>query len=145
MNNFIGILVGGLLPALVFGLGAILQKHSNNLGIEQGVYLVCFAVGIVLTALLAYLLSPSFSGSSKAMMFSVGHGALFGLGFIGLALGFNHFGQPVARLIPLANMSTLVTVLLGLIVFREHLEMNVPILITGSILVIAGGILVSLA
>lgn len=145
MNNFVGILIGGLLPALVFGLGAIFQKHSNNLGIEQSIYLACFAIGILLTALVAYAISPSFSGTSKAAMFAIGHGALFGFGFIGLALGFNYYGQPVSRLIPLANMSTVVTVVLGLIVFREHVELNVPILLVGSLLVVIGGVLVSLA
>ena len=145
MSNLAGVIIGGLVPAVVFGFGAIFQKHSNNLGIGQGTYLLCFALGIGVAALLAYALMPTGAGLSKAGAYAIGHGLLFGIGFVGLALGFNHYDQPVSRLIPLANMSTLVSVVLGLLIFREHLALNVPVLLLGSMLIVAGGVLVSLA
>lgn len=38
MNLPLGILIGGLAPAFVFGLGAIFQKQSNEIGVGQGAY-----------------------------------------------------------------------------------------------------------
>lgn len=76
------------------------------------------------------------------------YGGCFGattVGFSCLAIGLTVSGQPVSRLVPLVNMSTLVTVILGLLVFKEYKELNTVNLLAGSILIVAGGAIVSRA
>ena len=127
MNNSLGILVGGLLPALAFGVGALFQKHSNDIGIGQGYYLLYFAAGLLIASTVAFLAFQDNGHSLRAGLFASGHGLLFGAGFVFLALGLTVYGQPISKLVPLVNMSTLVSVVLGLIVFSEYSKDSVSI------------------
>lgn len=145
MTNVVGLLVGGLLPALVFGIGAIFQKHSNDIGLGHSYYLLYFACGMLLASIAAYLIFPENVASQKAGVFAAGHGALFGIGFVSLAIGLTIYQIPVAKLVPLANMSTLVAVILGLVIFNEHTKVNLFYLLPGSLLIVIGGILVGRA
>ncbi|WP_299413634.1 hypothetical protein [Acaryochloris sp. IP29b_bin.148] len=145
MNDSIGIFIGGFIPALAFGVGALLQKQSNDIGIGQNYYLLYFAVGIVLTSVASYFLFPRHHLSHLAGLFAMGHGVLFGAGFICLAMGLTIYQEPVSKLVPLANMSTLVTVFLGLTIFGEYAKLNAFNLLLGASLVVCGGVLVSRA
>lgn len=145
MNNFIGLLVGGLIPAFVFGVGALFQKYSNDIGIGQVNYLFCFSAGICICALIAESLFNSRLFSIRAGLFAAGHGLFFGIGFVCLALGITYYREPISKLVPLVNMSTLVTVIFGLLIFSEYTRLNTGYLLLGSILIVLGGILVSRA
>lgn len=145
MNSSVGILIGGLLPAIAFGIGALFQKHSNDLGISQAYYLVAFSGGILIAATLAAFLFSNDLFSQPAVYSAIAHGLLFGIGFVCLAVGLTIYQQPVSKLVPLANMSTLVTVVLGILIFSEYKSLNTLYLITGAVLVVLGGILVSRA
>jgi len=145
VNFYSGLVIGGLLPALFFGIGAIFQKYSNDIGIGQSNYLASFSLGIVITALIALFIFKENSFSYRAGLFAVGHGFFFGLGFVCLAIGLTTYSIPVAKLVPLANMSTLVAVVLGLIIFSEYSKLNIVYLLSGSGLIILGGVLVSKA
>lgn len=143
--SYYGLIIGGLIPALAFGIGAILQKYSNDIGISQSYYLVCFSIGIALTSVISAFVFSNNVFSYKAGAFAIGHGFLFGIGFVALAVGLTVFQMPVSKLVPLANMSTLVTVICGLIIFSEYAKLNVVNLFLGALLIIAGGIIVSKA
>jgi len=145
LNGSTGLLVGGLIPAIAFGVGALFQKQSNDIGIGQSNYLLCFSIGAIAMAILAGVLFNENPFSSRAGLFAVGHGLLFGIGFVCLALGLTVYQESVSKLVPLANMSTLVTVILGLIIFSEYTKLDVVYLLGGSSLIILGGVLVSLA
>jgi uncharacterized membrane protein len=60
-----------------------------------------------------------------------------------VAVALTSYGVPVARLVPLYNMNTLVAVLLALVVFSEWRDVNAVKLLVGSLLIIAGGSLVA--
>ena len=145
MNNYLGMIVGGLLPALAFGVGALFQKQSNDIGIGQSHYLLFFCLGILASSLIAYFAFPDNPMSLRAGLFSSAHGLFFGAGFVFLALGLTVFAQPISKLVPLANMSTLVSVLLGLYVFSEYSRLNLAYLVSGALLIVIGGILVAKA
>lgn len=145
MTNSLGILIGGLVPALAFGIGALFQKHSNDIGIGHSSYLLHFSAGVVVTSVFAYFLFQDNRMSAQAGLFAVGHGMLFGIGFVCLAIGLTIYQEPISKLVPLANMSTLVAVVLGLLIFSEHTKLNVTFLLSGAVLIVLGGILVSRA
>ena len=44
----LGILVGGIIPAILFGISGICQKLSNQHGISTGAYVVSVGLGVVL-------------------------------------------------------------------------------------------------
>lgn len=132
MNASLGLIIGGLIPAVLFGVGALFQKRSNDIGIGQSDYLLCFSVGIILAALASVFLFGKTPFSYRA-------------GFVCIALGLTVYQESVSKLIPLVNMSTLVTVVLGLFVFSEYTKLNVPSLGVGVCLIVAGGWLVSLS
>lgn len=145
MSNSVGMLVGGLLPALAFGVGALFQKHSNDIGIGQSNYLLFFALGLLMASGIAFLTFPDNVLSVRAGLFASGHGLLFGAGFVFLAIGLTVYSLPISKLVPLANMSTLVAVVLGLVLFGEHAKLNLGYLLSGATLIVVGGILVSRA
>ena len=45
------LLLGGFLPALIYGGSALLQKMSTNLGISLSAYLVATGIGVVLVGI----------------------------------------------------------------------------------------------
>ncbi len=145
MNNYSGLLIGGLVPAIAFGIGALFQKQSNDIGIGQSYYLIFFSAGLLIAALVAHFILKNNTFSLEATFFASAHGLFFGIGFVCLAIGLSVYQQPISKLVPLVNMSTIVTVLLGLIIFSEYLKVNIVPLISGSILIILGGILVAKA
>ncbi len=145
MNASLGLIIGGLIPAVLFGVGALFQKRSNDIGIGQSDYLLCFSVGIILAALASVFLFGKTPFSYRAGFHAGAHGLFFGAGFVCIALGLTVYQESVSKLIPLVNMSTLVTVVLGLFVFSEYTKLNVPSLGVGVCLIVAGGWLVSLS
>ena len=68
---------------------------------------------------------------------------MLGTGLLLLALGC--LGANISQLTPLFNMNTLVVVLLGLWIFREHRHMRPAPLIIGAIMAILGSVLVARA
>ncbi|HOX28038.1 MAG TPA: hypothetical protein PLQ76_02660 [bacterium] len=145
MNDIQGILIGGLLPAFLFGIGSIFQKASNKIGIGQGFYLLSFAIGILLGSLIAYVTMKGSASSLHSGAFAFGHGFLFSIGFIFIAIGIVTYNIPISKLVPLVNMSTLVAVILGIVIFKEYSDLNVFKLLAGAILVVIGGVIVSRA
>ena len=108
-------------------------------------YLLYFSGGLIITAFIAYFMFSENRLSHKAGLFAAGHGIFFGVGFICLAMGLTIYQVPVSKLVPLVNMSTLVTVIFGLIIFSEYTKLNVVYLLIGSALIVIGGILVGRA
>ena len=137
------LLIGGFLPALIYGGSAIFQKLSTNLGISLSAYLVATGIGIVIVGAGYYLIDKSFSFSiesgSYAMMFGVTWGVATGL----VAYALLNFQAPISQLVPLYNMNTLVAVLLALVIFSEWKDLHTIKLICGSMLIVAGAVLVA--
>ena len=145
MSSSFGLIVGGIVPAIAFGVGALFQKQGNLIGIGQSGYLLFFAAGILLASLAAYFIFSERSISLEAGLYASAHGLLFGVGFVALAIGLTVYALPISQLVPLANMSTLVSVVLGLLIFSEHTRLNIGYLALGALLIVIGGILVAKA
>ena len=142
-SNLLGILIGGLLPAIFYGVSSIFAKSSTNAGMSVGGHLFVIGIAISYTGLLFNFLLPGNIPSLLAVTSSSMQGIFWGLGTGCVVLGLIKYQIPLAKLVPLYNMNTLVTAGLALIIFAEWRVVNPLQLLVGSGLIIAGGILVS--
>lgn len=142
-NATTGIIIGGILPALLFGVSGVLQKASMQAGIGLGPYLLCIAVGVFGTGAVFYGLTSDrlISPASGAYALLIGVIWALSMGLVEVAL--NAYHAPLAKLAPLYNMNTLVVVLLALVVFAEWEEVSPLKLLIGTALIIIGGTLVA--
>lgn len=146
-DNTLGIILGGLIPALLYGFSAITMKAGAGYKISTPDYLMTIGIVIFLTGLLIkpLLSTGKESLNSTAIIFSISSGLLWALGTALVNYSILKFGTPIAILTPLYNMNTLVAVLGGMIIFAEWKTVNsVPVFI-GTTLVVCGGILLSKA
>ncbi|MGD1949034.1 MAG: hypothetical protein ACFB14_05240 [Leptolyngbyaceae cyanobacterium] len=142
-SNQLGLIVGGLLPALFYGISSEFAKSSTNAGMSVGGHLFVIGIAISITGLLFNFLLPGNIPSLLAVTSSSMQGLFWGLGTGCVVLGLIKYQTPLAKLVPLYNMNTLVTSGLALIIFAEWRAVNPLQLLIGAGLIIVGGILVS--
>lgn len=142
-SNLLGILVGGLLPALFYGVSSVFAKSSTNAGMSVGGHLFVIGIAISCTGILFNVLLPGNIPSLIAVASSSMQGIFWGLGTGCVVLGLLKYQAPLAKLVPLYNMNTLVTSGLALVIFAEWRAVNPLQLLVGAGLIIAGGVLVS--
>lgn len=144
-TQLLGLAIGGLLPALLFGIAGIFSKTSGDAGMPVGLHLVFIGLAVSTTGLLCNLLVPGRLPSAWAIASSSMMGAFWASGIGCLVFALIHYQTPLAKLVPLYNMNTLVTVGIALAVFAEWQGVNVGQLFLGAVLILVGGVLVSLA
>ena len=146
-----GLVIGGLLPALAFGMTGVLQKVAMRAGIGLGPYLVCIGLGVVAAGVLVTVLGPTLQqGSSRSagiggVALSGAVGLSWAVGMALVAVGIGQYGVPLAKLAPLYNLNTLVVVVLALVVFAEFREVAPLKLLGGTLLMLGGAWLVGRA
>ncbi len=138
-------IMGGTVPALLLGVYSLLQKLSIKTGVSPGMLLIFIGCGSALVGIGFLLFGPA--GSTRPGITAITLSLLSGLvwavatGLILVAMGV--YEAPIAKLAPLFNMNTLVAVLLGLIFLKEGQSVQTWKLLTGAVLIILGGTLVS--
>lgn len=143
--NFLSVLVGGIIPAFLFGVSGFLQKGSSRVGIGVGHYLICAGLTAAVSGVVWLYAVPGRSLSLKAGCYACVAGAFWAAGTSLVVFAILRYSAPLSKLAPLYNMNTLVTVLLALLVFTEWSQVSVCKLILGALLIIAGGTLVAQA
>jgi len=138
-----GIIVGGLIPALFFGISGIFVKASTSSGIGLGIYLLTVGAGVLMAGLIFYYFEPQADINIRSGFFAWSAGFCWAVGGGLVALALLKYGTPIATLVPLYNMNTLVTVLLGLIIFAEWQDVDLVKLLGGTLLIVVGGSLVA--
>ncbi|MBE9080215.1 hypothetical protein IQ241_23495 [Romeria aff. gracilis LEGE 07310] len=144
-SQTLGILVGGLLPALCYGIAGLFSKTSTDAGMPVGSHLVFIGLAVSSVGGIFNQVFPGKVPSAMAIVSSSTLGAIWGLGTGCVALGLIFYQAPMAKLTPLYNMNTLIGVILALILFAEWKSVNVGILLAGTFLICVGGILVARA
>ncbi len=138
-----GLLIGGVIPAVLLGCFAILQKLSVNLGSTPASLLLFVGVGVTVVALTLGAVGGFGPVTLSASVAALATGVVWATSTALIAVAQGRFGAPVVQLVPLFNMNTLVAVLLGFIVFAEWRGVRVPRLVIGSVLIVVGGTLVA--
>lgn len=141
----IGIVVGGLLPAVIYGITGVFAKASTKAGIGIGPYLIIIGFSIAAVGLGFFLHDGNKTLSTESALHAIGMGATWGLATGFIAIGLTTYAVPLSKLVPLYNMNTLVAVLLALIIFAEWQQVKIVPLLVGAVLIMIGGILVARA
>lgn len=141
--QLLGLIVGGFLPALFYGLSSVFAKTSSNAGMSVGGHLFFIGIAISVMGGLFNLFLPGNVPSVAAVMSSAMQGFLWALGTGCVVIGLLKYQTPLAKLVPLYNMNTLVTSGLALILFAEWRDADPVKLLIGAGLIVIGGVLVS--
>jgi uncharacterized membrane protein len=140
-----GLVIGGLLPALLYGVAGVLQKASQRTGAGIGPYLICIGLSVVGVGAVATWANAERGISSKGAWLAAAMGLAWGLGTWLVALGLSRYAVPVSKLAPLYNANTVVVVLLGMLLFAEQRELSLGRLAVGVLLVVSGATVVARA
>ena len=144
-NNTLGIMIGGILPALFYGVSTIAMKAGAEYKISTSSYLMVIGIVIFLVGLISkrILNFPEATETFAGLGFAIISGTLWALGTTLVNYSIVKFDTPIAILTPLYNMNTLVAVLGGMLLFAEwKTAQSLPVFI-GSVLVVCGGVLLS--
>ena len=142
-KNHFPLILGGLTPAILFAISAVLQKQTIQSGIGLGFYIIVIGIGMLITGAAIFLLFPDklINLKSAGFGFSSGIFAAIGIALVGLTI--IKYGVPLSKLVPIYNMNTLFAVLLALVVFSEWQNVNVGTLMVGTLMVTVGAIFVA--
>jgi drug/metabolite transporter (DMT)-like permease len=137
------VIVGGLIPAFLFGISAIFQKGAMQAGVGPGSYMIFdgvifIVVGLVLRGVLR---EPDFGGAGVPLAL-IG-GLLFALASGAISFALRQWAAPISLIAPITVISSLVTVIAGFIVFREYEGVAAVRLLGGAVLVVVGAALVA--
>lgn len=144
-KEHLGILLGGILPAITYGLGGLLQKTCSLGGITPSAYILLISGGVFCGALLSLFWFPFQMPALKITLSAFFIGLSWVLGMIMVSVALSKYGASVSKLAPLYNMNTLIVVILGLIVFSEWKNVSPVQLIVGTLMILGGCVLVTRA
>lgn len=140
-HSTLAMLVGGLLPAVLFGVSGVMQKACARTGIGTGPYLAITGLAVLTIGGFLTLVDQDMTISRKSAAYTVLFGVLWAAGVGCIAIALQRFGGQISQLVPIYNMNTLVAVFIGLIVLAEWREVHWGRLLLGSFLIISGGVL----
>ncbi|MGD1902689.1 MAG: hypothetical protein ACFB9N_10670 [Geitlerinemataceae cyanobacterium] len=138
-------IVGGLLPAIFYGASSVFAKASANAGMSAGGHLIFTGIAVCVVGVVLSVVMPNGGASPSAISASLMFGTLWALGSGAMVVALFRYNAVLAKLAPLYNSNTLLAVFLGLVVFSEWQQVDLIKLTLGTIAIVIGGILVSLA
>lgn len=134
-----GIIIGGILPGLIFGLTNTMVKASTEKGISIPFYVICSGAATLLVGLTMLCVMRDMKITLASGGYAFASGALWAAGISGVLIALQNYDASISIITPLFNMNTLVTVVLGLWIFSEWQTVKVPQLLIGSLLIVVGG------
>ncbi len=138
------ILVGGLFPAFAFGISALFQKGAIQAGTGPGSYMVLEgAIAIAIGLTMRPILGETGFGSLGSIALCLIGALLFGLASGAISFALRQWAAPISLIAPITVISTLVTVVLSFLIFREYEGVRAWQLMGGALLVVAGAGLVA--
>lgn len=142
-STTIGLLIGGLIPAVAYAFTQVCQRAGVGLGVA--LYLTIVGLTVAVTGGVLLLFDRSAVWSGRLALFAVGNGFFFAVGTGLVSVAILKYHTPMAKLVPLYNMNTLIGVLLILWIFAEWKQVKPLQLLIGALLIMIGGTLVARA
>lgn len=143
--NAKSLLIGGLLPTMLLGLGTVLMKLSMREGSSVPNYLVQVGGTVLCVGLLATLLGGGWVSSPRAQLFAVLMGLAWATAIGSMAYAISRLGVPVSIIAPLTNANALVALAASALVFREWGSLNGPRVLGGTLCIVLGAVVVATA
>ncbi|MBS0518193.1 MAG: hypothetical protein JSR90_05845 [Proteobacteria bacterium] len=143
---YLALLVGGVLPACLWAITALLQKLSAQHHLGPGPFLAAFgtmvlAIGLVLSVAQRGIGEFSWTGLHYALASGLAYAIATGL----ISYALLSFGIPISKLAPVLGCNVLVTVLLGILLLGEGADLDAWKAIGGTVVVMLGLALVTSA
>lgn len=139
------LLIGGIIPSVLLGSGTVLMKLSLRSGISLPVYLVVIGATVLSYGLMAVAITGAKSLTFTGGLFALGMGLAWSTAIFCMSYGISVLKLPVSVIAPLTNSNALVAVILSAIVFAEWKDLNFMKVLCGTILIVAGASIVSIA
>jgi len=143
MNAFWPLFIGGVAPAVFWGITAIFQKQSATAGAGSSAYLITFGLTLAITGAIAAVTWRPAPWTPDGIGFALLAGICFALGTGLISYALFTYGVPVSKLAPIWSCNVLVTLAVGAIFLGEASQVDLWKLSAGTLLIIGGAILVS--
>jgi drug/metabolite transporter (DMT)-like permease len=140
-NKQLSLLLGGFVPAVLFGIVAVFQKVINRSGTGMGPYLMGLGLTIFAMGALFALWDRDFAVTPRAATFIALFGVLWSVAMVCVAIAIKRYDGQIGQLVSIYNMNTLVTVVIGLVVLSEWKNVQPGKLLAAAVLITLGGIL----
>lgn len=137
------LLIGGIVPAIFFGIVAVLVKFSMRAGISLPMYLLVVGAAVFTFGLVATFLTGARSVCFESGGYAVLMGVAWAIGMYCMSYGISTLKLPVSVVVPLNNSNAIVAVLLSAVFFSEWKELNMTRVIVGTVLIMIGATVVS--
>jgi len=136
--------VYGLVASVCFGVVTVLFKIAQQKGNLTPYYTsFLFGIGVMIVFGIFFLFNPGYNIQWKSNGIAIAAGILWGIGMLVVAIAISK-NVEVARLAPIFNTNTLITVVLGIILLHEIPNASQMFrVIAGAVLIVVGAILVS--
>jgi len=141
----LSLLIGGFIPAVLFGVVATFQKVINKEGIGMGPYLMGIGATIFAVGAVYALCDRDFAATTRAGVYTVLFGVMWSAAMICVAIALKRYNGQIGQIVSIYNMNTLVTVVIGLVVLSEWKNVNPTRLLAAAVLITLGGVLAAQA
>lgn len=144
-REHLGLILGGLIPALCFSVSSAVQKFATSAGISSGLHLVTIGLTTACVGAIVCLVDGDWTGTQGGIGYSCIMGFAWASGVGSIAIALKKYGAQISQLVPLYNMNTLFAVAIGLVVLGEWRTVQPMKIIIAAVLIISGGIVASRA
>ncbi len=141
----LAIIIGGFLPAILFGVAAVFLKVANRDGVGTGPYLMGIGATVLVVGALYTLWDRDTAMSLRSALFIGLYSMVWSAAMICVAIALKRYQAQIGQLVSIYNMNTLVTVLIGLTVLSEWRSVHPAKLIVAAILISIGGVFAATA
>jgi drug/metabolite transporter (DMT)-like permease len=143
---YLALLIGGVLPACLWAITAMLQKLSTQHNLGPGPFLVAFGAMILATGLaLSVLQRGAGEWSWIGLRYALASGLAYAIATGLISYALLSFGVPISKLAPVLGCNILITVLLGVFLLGEGASLNLWKAVGGTATVMLGLALVTSA
>jgi uncharacterized membrane protein len=143
MKSNFPLIIGGALPAFLWGITAVFQKLSAGAMLGPGRYLTLFGLMIALSGVFYSYISNETGFNFRGAIFAIVAGLTFALGTGLLSFALWRYGIPISRVSPILSANVLVPVAVGLVFLGENAGVNVAQLMVGTLFIVGGVIVVT--
>jgi len=137
----LSLLIGGFIPAVLFGVGATLQKVINKENMGTGPYLMGLGATIFACGALYSLWDRDFAITSRNAALIFVFGVMWSVAMVCIVIAIKRYNGQIGQIVSIYNTNTLVTVVLGLVLLSEWKNVNPWRLLAAAVLTTIGGVL----
>ncbi len=144
-KSTLALLIGGLLPAILFGVVSTFQKSAARAGITTGPYLMAIGAVVLFVGIAVTVTQSTSVATREGVAWACGYGVLWSAAIGCIVLALARYDAIISQLVPLYNLNTLVAVAVGMAVLGEWRDVVPWRVGAGAMLAVGGGVLAATA